>query len=189
MIQMRNITTDDLPAVAGLWAQLHSQNIESNCWPEAPSLEVLAGLILRSHWVVAENGQLAVGSGQSGEKTQAILGFACWVLDPDGNAYVRAVAAMEEAAYLHLVLACVSASKTQAYGMLHRNRPELQWYANIGATFEAVGYEPMTPAQEAIYATRAAKLAARKPMQDRVIVPATLTPVIDARLAALEAAQ
>jgi hypothetical protein len=189
MTKTRDITIDDLPAVAGLWSELHAQNIENNCWPEAPSLEVLAGLITRSCWVVAENGQWADGSGQSGGKPQAILGFACWVIDPDGNAYVRAVAAMDESAYLHLVLACVAASKTQAYGMLNRNRPEWQWYANIGATFENVGYEPMTPAQEAKHATRAAKLAARVPVQDRVIVPTILTPVIDARLAALEAAQ
>ena len=98
---------------------------------------------------------------------------------------VKAMGATSEAAYLHLVLAAVAASQTAIYGLLNRNRPEWQWYSNIGATLETVGYQPMTPEQQSQYATRDEMLAARIPLQDKVTVPVSLLSAILARLEVL----
>jgi len=199
MIHTRTITTDDYPAVAALWATLHAQAIPNNCWPGAPSDEMLMHLAERYDWAVAEE---VAGSREpvAGEKNpqsvpkgsatfrnpQSLLGFAFWRIDPDGNASVRAIAALDEAAYLCLVLAAVSASQTKACGMLARNRPERTWFQNIGATFEPCGFASLTPAEESRFAGRADKLAARAPVQDRVIVPVSRIPAIQTRLVALE---
>ena len=169
MIHTQNITKTDLPGVMALWTALHEQTVENNCWPPVPDDRWFAHLCRHCSWAVAKD------DGK-------IVGFAFWKLGPKGNAFVRAIGAMEEIPYLHLVLACVRASKEYAYGLLHRNRPEHAWYSKIGATFEPEGYPPLTPRQEAAYATREEKLAARVPVSEKVIVPVSLLTLVQARL-------
>ncbi|MBN1941818.1 MAG: hypothetical protein JW849_00830 [Phycisphaerae bacterium] len=169
MIQTRNISVDDLPAVKALWGQLHAQAMNNNCWPAVPNDRWFAHLRENNQWAIAEEGKKAVG-------------FSFWKLDPDGNASVRAIAALEELPYLHLMISILQTANQYGYGFLQRSRPEWTWLANIGATFEPVGFAPMTPAEEARYATRAEKLATRVPIQDRVIVPVSLIPVIEERI-------
>ena len=166
MIQTRNISDADLVAVKALWATLHAKE------SQAPDDEALAYLVKHNTWAIAEN------DGKP-------CGFGYWHLDDNGNAHLRVTASQTEAAFLSLVLACASASEKCVHGILKRNRPEKAWLANIGAVMEPYGYAPMTPAEEATFKTRAEKLAARVPMIDRITIPVSLIPAIQARLEVL----
>lgn len=194
MIHTRTISQADFPAVKALWEQLHAQAMDNNCWPGAPSDAMLAHLVSTHDWAVVEEREREAVSWQPESQTGSplpassshLLGFTFWKLDPAGNAFVRAIAALNEPEYLHLVIAAVSASRTEAYGMLARVRPERTWFRNIGATFEPAGYEPLTPNQEAQCAARDEKLAARVPVTDKVIVPVSRLPRIRTRLEEIE---
>jgi len=174
MMITRVILESDIPAIKALWATLHAQTISDNCWPIAPSDEMLAYLVTHNQWAIAK------------DPSQCILGFSFWNIDKDGNANVRAIAAMTESVYLRLCLPILQSARECGYGMLNRNRNEWTWFENVGAGFETIAYQPVSPMEKSDCFTREEILSSRIPMQDRVGVPVRLIPTMEKRLAVLE---
>jgi len=164
--KIRKMLNTDWRSVQAIWNGKVAEPVADNCWKAAMtdrSLVKLAGVQWR--WRIAV------------DEKDVVCGFIYWL--HGDNPTVHAIAADIEQTYLQLVDAVLAESKDHAWGYLISNRPECEYFRNIGAKLVPVGFAPIN---EKRFAKRSDTLTARRVKRYRVIVPVSCRKAIGTRL-------